>query len=377
MKRIGIVGSGFIAKGLTNLLLDQKEFLVSSVLTKSDTSQRDDFPIPSLLTNSIDKLLKSSDLIVECSGDVLNATIVINEAVKMSLPVVTMNSEFHVTTGSFFVGKGLVTEAEGDQPGCIAALNEEVLAMGFSPLVYGNIKGFLNENPTREEMHYWSKKQGISLDMVTSFTDGTKIQIEQALIANGLQSAIAQESLIGLASSNYIDGANTLAEHAKNVEHSISDYILCPTAPPGVFVTAQHQDNQKASLKYYKMGEGPFYTFLKNYHLCHFEILKTIKRVLNGGGILLDNSSAPTVSVATVAKRDLKAGEKILKGIGSFDVRGVAVNINDYKNHIPIGLVNDVKLTKDIKKGEKIFFDDVELKETLATEAWRSILKSL
>ena len=40
--------------------------------------------------------------------------------------------------------------------------------MGFFPLVYGNIKGFLNYNPTMEDMKFWSKKNGISLNQVTS-----------------------------------------------------------------------------------------------------------------------------------------------------------------------------------------------------------------
>ena len=34
--------------------------------------------------------------------------------------------------------------------------------------------------------------------MVTSFTDGTKVQIEQCLVANGLDAGIAKEDLIGL-----------------------------------------------------------------------------------------------------------------------------------------------------------------------------------
>ena len=107
-----------------------------------------------------------------------------------SIPVVTMDAEVQVTTGSHFARKGLFTEAEGDQPGCLAALREEAVQMGFLPLVYGNIKGFLNHNPVPDEMAFWAKKQGISLDKVTAFTDGTKVQIEQGLVANGLGAGI-------------------------------------------------------------------------------------------------------------------------------------------------------------------------------------------
>lgn len=67
-----------------------------------------------------------------------------------------------------------------------AALDIELRAMGFTPIADRNVKRFLNLNPTREEMDYWSRRQGISLERVTEFTDGSKVQIEQTLVANGL-----------------------------------------------------------------------------------------------------------------------------------------------------------------------------------------------
>ena len=45
--------------------------------------------------------------------------------VRAGRPVVTMDSELQVTTGSYFVGQGYITEADGDQPGCLARLHEE------------------------------------------------------------------------------------------------------------------------------------------------------------------------------------------------------------------------------------------------------------
>jgi predicted homoserine dehydrogenase-like protein len=186
MHRIGVVGTGFIAKGLVDLLTSHKDYMLSGVLTRTNIRERSDFPQNKLLTNSIEDLIKDSDLIVECSGDVIYATDTIDQVLKANIPVVTMNSEFHITTGSYFIDKGVVTEAEGDQPGALAILHEEALDMGFTPLVYGNIKGFLNHNPTVEDMEFWSRKSQISLGMVTSFTDCTNVQIEQALGANGL-----------------------------------------------------------------------------------------------------------------------------------------------------------------------------------------------
>ena len=371
MKKIGIIGTGFIAKGLINLIARHSHYELSAILTRTDINQRTYLPQSKLLTNSIELLINNSDLIVECSGDAIYATDSIAKILNASIPVVTMNTEFHITSGSYFIDKGYVTEAEGDQPGSLAKLKEEIIEMGFKPLVYGNIKGFLNQNPTVEDMQYWSKKSGISLDMVTSFTDGTKVQMEQALVANGLGATINNSGLIGLAEDNIQVGGSNLALYAKEINQPISDYLLSPKLPAGVFIVAEHDPEQKEQLQYYKMGSGPFYVIERTFHLCHLEIIKTIKRVFKGEDILLNNSKTPTISVGTIAKKDLKKGLKINKGIGSFEVRGEAIKIKEFKNHLPIGLCSNVVLIKDINEGELISMDDITIPESLALTAWR------
>ena len=375
MKKIGIIGTGFIGEGLAKLLDAHKDYNITKILTRGDISKRSDFYLSNLLTNQIDELIESSDLIVECSGDTIYATDMISKIIKFNIPIVTMNSEFHVTVGSYFVDKGFITEAEGDQPGSLAILHEEAIDMGFKPVAYVNIKGFLNKTPTIKDMKFWSKKSGISLEMVTSFTDGTKIQIEQALIANGLGATIAQDGLIGVEDDNIKRGAEILGKKADKIGSPISDYQLSSKLPAGVFVVAKHNNNQKDALRYYKMGEGPYYIIERPFHICHLEIIKTIKRVLANGGVLLNNSKNPKISVATIAKKDLKIGDKIEKGIGSFDVRGEAIKIENHPNHIPIGLVSSVKIKRKVKKGEILTFDDVEIPQTKALNAWKSIIE--
>ena len=376
MKNIGVIGTGFIARGLVNLISEHKEYNLSAILTRTDLSTRSDFPKAELLTNLLDDLIKNSDLIIECSGDAIYATESISKILEASLPVVTMNSEYHVTAGSYFIDKGFVTEAEGDQPGSLAILNEDIVAMGFKPLVYGNIKGFLNHTPGEEDMKYWGNKSGISLDMVTSFTDGTKVQIEQAFVANGLGANIAKDGLVGLEEDDMMVGGAALAEYSKKLDEPISDYLLSPKLPAGVFIVAEHDGVQKEHLKYYKMGDGPYYVMERTFHLCHLEIMKTVKRVFNGGGVLLDNSKHPTISVTTIAKRDIAKGTAIKKGIGSFEVRGEAIRIKENKKHLPIGLCSNVVLKRDIKSGEVLNLEDVEIEESLALHAWKSIIEN-
>ncbi|MGM8211568.1 SAF domain-containing protein [Virgibacillus sp. W0430] len=372
--RVGIAGTGLIGKGLAYEIEKQADMELTKVLTRRSLRTMQDYPFPDVLTNDVKEFIESCDLIVECSGDVIYGTEVIDKAMRASLPVITMNAELQVTTGSYFARRGFITEAEGDQPGCLAALHENVVNMGFKPLVYGNIKGFLKLDPTPDEMKYWSNRNGVRLDMTTSFTDGTKVQIEQALVANGIGAGIAVDGLLAPAADNLHEIGAELAAEAKKVKKAICEFVVAPKAPPGVFITAEHDPRQKDTLRYYKMGEGPYYTILQNYHLCHLEVVKTIKRVIKGEGVLLNNGENPTISVAAIAKRDLHPGEKIDKGIGSFQVRGEAVNISMNANHVPIGLLVNAVLKQPIAAGHVITFADVELPDSLAVRAWLEVV---
>jgi len=375
--RIGVIGTGFISRGFVRAVMDQPDLELSRILTRRDIRDCGDFPRPDLLTNAKAELIDHSDLIVECCGDVIHATDIIDTALKASRPVVTMDAEWHVTVGSFFVDKGLVTEAEGDQPGVLAALREDMLQMGFKPLVYGNIKGFYNPDPTEDEMRFWAKKQGLSLSMVTAATDGTKVQFEQALVANGFKADMLREGFSAFEVSDVEQSAKELAAKAKQHGHPVSDYIVCAKFPARVFIAAEHDESQQAALDYLKLGKGPYYVLYHNTTLCHLEIVKTVRRVINGGGVLLNNSSEPRISMAAVAKRDLQPGNKIGFACGSFELRGQAVAIKDHPGHVPIGLLNNAVIRSAVSRGQILTWDDVEVPDSLAIEAWKGIEKKI
>jgi predicted homoserine dehydrogenase-like protein len=369
-KRIGLVGTGFIARGVSRLILNHHPDLqITGAYTRRRIDTINDYPLPEVLTNSLDQLVENADLIIECSGDVINATEAVTKAFEANLPVVTMDTEFHVTTGSWFVDKGFLTEAEGDQPGCLAALHEECIQMGFEPLVYGNMKGYLNHNPSRKDMEFWSQKQGFSLDQTTSFTDGTKLQFEQAFIANGLGATITQQGMEGPVTDDTTETAKELARFAIEKGQPIADFIVSMGQPPGVFITARHDEIERGPLSNIKMGEGPYYVLMRNYHLCAIEIVKTVRRTLEGGSVLLNNSAKPTVGMLSIAKTALKSGSAIKRGIGGFEVRGEACLLDEAPaNHVPIGMLSNAILTRDIEPGEILTYDDVELPPSLALD---------
>ncbi len=363
IKKIGVSGTGMIARGFVRLIKKHyPDMEISRVLTRRPLSTMADFPLADVLTNSLDELIDHSDLIVECSGDVFHGTSVIERAFEAGLQVVTVNAELQVTTGSFLAGRGFLTEAEGDQPGSLAALHEDALQMGFQPLVYGNMKGYLNHDPSPEDMAYWANRQGISVDQTTSFTDGTKVQIEQVIIGNGLGATITRQGMEGLASTNLDDSASLLGMMAERAGQPIVDYVI-PSGYPagGVFLVGRHDEDQAQAIEYFKLGRGPFYTLVRPFHLCSLEVGKTVRRVLNGGGVLLNNSTEPTLGVAAIAKRAMKPGELIERGIGGFQFRGEAIKLAEHPDHVPIGLLRKTALKRAVEPGQIITFDDIDI----------------
>lgn len=373
--RVGIAGTGFIARRLFDScrLLDDLE--LSTALTRRDLSSVVGMPPNVRLTHSTQELIDTSDVVVECSGNPVHAAEVVRDTLAAGLPVVTMNSEFHVTCGSHFVGKGYLSEAHGDQPGVQAQLRKELLGMGFEPLVYGNMKGFLNPNPRPTEMMYWSERQGFRLQQTTSFTDGTKVQIEQAFVANAFGAHIACPGLLAIQRDTFEAATQALAESALELGHPIADFTVVPGQAPGVFVIATIDESQRPVLAALKVGEGPFYTFVRPYHLCALEVPNTIREAMEGRAPLLHNSGAPTIAVAAIAKRKLRPGERIDAGIGSFQVRGMAVRLSEEPDHLPIGLLYGATVTRAVEPEQMLTLDDVDLPDSYARDITLELIR--
>lgn len=375
--RVGIVGTGYISRGLATLVAARSDMAVTSVLTRRNREALGDFPARDQVTGSPEAFFRNCDLVVECSGDPVHAADVVAAAFDRDVPVVTMNSEFHVTVGSWFVGRGVLSEADGDQPGSIASLAEDAVAMGFEPLVYGNSKGFLNHNPSAEAMHYWARKLGIRVGQTISFTDGTKLQIEQALVANGLGAGILCEGLLGPKTTDLEASAMDLADRARRSGGPISDYVIAPGSGVAVFLVVRHEAAHRQALAHFKVGAGPHHLLTKNYHLCYLEIPKTINRLMTSGEALLTNGRAPIVGVCAVAKRPLAPGQRIRCGIGSYAVRGEAVRIADRPDHVPIGLLRDATIRRPVEPGGVLTAEDVDLPPSRAVDIWRATRPAL
>ena len=372
---IGVVGTDFIASGLARVLAKQSGFDLTSILATKHESELSDGSFQELKTSNAEKFFNSVDVVFESSGDPLYAAEIVAAAFERRLPVITMDSEFHVTVGSYFASRGFLSEAHGDQPGALAELHEDALAMGFRPLVFGNRKGFLNLNPERSEMIKWSRKLGIREDTVVAATDGTKVQMEQALICNGLGAGIAKDGLLQLKDASFRSMAVSLGDTAKSKGYPISDFVIVPDPECAVFIVAEHGDEEAEALRYYKLEKDPYYILKREYHLCHLEIPKTLNRLVTTGEPLLNNSQSPHIGVAAVAKRDLGVGHEFSIAIGGYDLRGEAICIDDHPEHIPIGLLKGARIKTSIETGQMIKAEDVDIPDSIALRAWHEILE--
>jgi predicted homoserine dehydrogenase-like protein len=208
---------------------------------------------------------------------------------------------------------------------------------------------------------------------VTSFTDGTKLQLEQVLIGNGMGAGITQRGMTGLKDLPLLESGHALGAKAREHGGVIADWVLNPTLPAGVFVVGEHPTARPEVLRYLKLGDGPYYTLLRPYHLCHFEIPRTIRRVLRGDGPLLNNGAVPTLQGVAVGKRELAAGTVLQKPIGGWDVRAEAVRIADEPEAPPIGILDGAVLKHSIAAGQTIQLSDVDIPDSLAKKAWEHV----
>jgi predicted homoserine dehydrogenase-like protein len=158
------------------------------------------------------------------------------------------------------------------------------------------------------------------------------------------------------------------------LDTGLVDYALGAAPHTGAFVVV-YEDSplKKEQLAYYKLGEGPFYVFYTPFHLPHIQLASTIGRAAIHHDATVAPLGAPVCEVKTVAKRDLKAGER-LDGVGGYCAYGLIDNSTRAreKNALPISLSEGCVLRRNLAKDEVICSQDVsEPARGVADELWR------
>ena len=394
--KVAVVGTGKMGKGLVNQMSRIKGMIPALVINRnvgkavnallSAGVGREDIIISNSLKEINYSLEKGKyvaseymelatkantiDAVVDATGVPDVGARLSLEAIDNRKHIIMLNVEADSVVGPILYRKakeaGVVyTGSAGDEPGAVMELYDFAMGIGFEVLAIGKGKNNpidLEANP--DIVGEKALASGLKPNMLAGFIDGTNTMIEMTCMANA--TGFIPDIRGGHGIESNIDDLTkyfSLKEEGGLLnKYGVVDYVR--GIAPGVFLifTTKLEEIHK-QLEYLNMGPGPNYCLYRPYHLTSLETPITIFDAC----FYNESSIAPvagTVAEAiTIAKKDLKAGDK-LDRIGGFTVYG---SIEEYKvakkeNLVPIGLIDEnTKLIKDVKKGELITYDMLEM----------------
>jgi predicted homoserine dehydrogenase-like protein len=318
------------------------------------------------------------DVIVEVTGTVGPAAGLALEAFDHGKHVVLVNAELDSLLGPILKAKAdragvVLTHTDGDEPGVAMTLLRYLKSLGLRPVAAGNIKGMVDYYRNPETQRAFAEKNDQDVRKVTSFADATKLSMEATVLANATGFHAGRRGMYGPA-CKYVGEMAHLLPAEQMLSTGLVDYALGAAPHTGAFVVVHEESPlKKAQLAYYKLGNGPFYAFYTPFHLPHIQIASTIGRAVIHRDPTVAPIAGPICEVVTVAKRDLKAGER-LDGIGGFCTYGLIDNAGTARAMaaLPIGLSEGCVLRRDMLKDDALSFHDVDLPSGRQAEAlWR------
>jgi len=324
------------------------------------------------------------DAIVEATGVPEVGAMVALEGIQNRKHMVMLNVETDVVIGPLLkrmadASDVVYTLTIGDEPGAIAELYDFVVSLGMKVVCAGKSPFKpIKRQETPQTLKKEAERLGLNPKMLCSFRDGSKTDIEMAAVANGTglvpdipgmhgpRATISDlPKVFSLKRQGGILGRQGVVDFATSFLNKEGETDRGKSVAPGVFVvfTTDHAQIRK-DLEWLLMGPGPNYCLYRPYHLVGIETPISIARAAIYGEASLAPSGGLVAEVATVAKKDLKAGEP-LDGIGGFTVHGMIyrAEVARQENLLPLGLTYGARLKRAIKKGQPIRYDEVELEE--------------
>ncbi len=410
--KVGLVGAGQMGKGMVSQIMLMKGMKPSIVVDINIENAIEAYTLSGVkkedivVTNSLQEVndameqgkyvaSENADLVpkVNLIDVVVDATGVPDVGAKIAMDsilnkkhIVMLNVETDVVIGPLLKkmadNAGVVyTGTAGDEPGAVKELYDFADAMGFDIVAIGKGKNNpvnLAANP--DNVREQAISSGVSPKMLTAFKDGTKTMVEMTAMANA--TGFIPDVRGGHAPSCKVEDLATtfqLKEQGGILDkYKIVDYVN--GVAPGVFIVVRTDMPQiNHEMQYLKMGPGPNYTLFRPYHLCSLETPLTIARAyFYNEPTIVPMDGKPIAETITIAKKDMKAGEK-LDGIGGFTVYGSIDTYETAKEEkaLPLGLAKNAILTEDVKKGQLITYDMVEIDKSTLVYKLRQLQESL
>jgi predicted homoserine dehydrogenase-like protein len=309
------------------------------------------------------------DVVIDASSTIEGGGRFAITAIENRKHIVMMNSEADLIFGPYLMHLAekndvVYTSCDGDQPGVISRIIDDVRLWGFEVVMAGNIKGFMDRYSNPTKIIPEADKRGLDYKMCASYTDGTKLCVEMALVANAFNMRVAVPGMYGPRAQHILDVFKLFDfDRLYKDRQPLVDYVIGPEPKGGVFVIG-YCDNkyQQSMLAWFpsRLGDGPYYVFRRPYHLIHVESMRCVAEAFLDHQSLLQPRSGFQTNVYCYAKRDLHEEEK-LDGLGGYTCYGMIENCEDNRERqgFPICLAEDVTVKRDVRKDEKILMADV------------------
>ncbi|MFM7698456.1 MAG: NAD(P)H-dependent oxidoreductase [Limnohabitans sp.] len=346
------------------------------------------------------------DVVVECTGNPIAAVEHCLAAFAHGKHVVNVTVEADAFCGPLLARKatqaGVVYSlAFGDQPALIYDLVDWARTCGFPVTAAGRghkwLPHFCESTPDSVWGNYGltpeqAARGGLNPKMFNSFLDGSKPSIECTAVANATGLQVPSNGLLYppasiedipfvtrpkseggvLEQKGMVEVISSLEADGRVIPYDIR---------MGVWVTVEAEtDYIKHCFEEYNAHTDPsgrYFTLYKRWHLIGLEVGMSVASVALRGeatGV----AQGWHADVVATAKRDLKAGE-MLDGEGGYTVWGklLPAKTSAHLGGLPLGLAHQVKLVRDVKKGQSLCWDDVAMDAALPAYRVRRDMEAL
>jgi predicted homoserine dehydrogenase-like protein len=310
--------------------------------------------------------LEALDAVVEATGSTEVGASVAWNCILHSKHVIMLNVETDVTVGPLLhrlaqKANCVYTAASGDEPGVCKMLYNLAGTMGFEVVCLGKGKNNpINLQATPDSCREEAQRRGMNPKMLAAFQDGSKTMVELAAMSNATGLVPDVPGMHGpKADVPDLNKVLIPTEHGGILgRRGCVDYSTGKVAP-GVFAVITTPDPRiRVDMKFLSMGDGPYYTLYRPYHLCNVETpVSVAEAVLYGESTIV--SRRLVSEVVTIAKRDLKAGETV-GDIGSPDILGRIYVYQEAhaRRATSLGIAPGGKVVRDIPAGEMLTTDN-------------------
>ncbi len=314
------------------------------------------------------------DVVIDATGRPTAGAEIGAKVIEAGKHLVMMNVEADVTVGAYLRRladrAGVVyTIGAGDEPSSTMELIDFVTALGYPVVAAGKGKNNpFNIHATPDDYRGEAEARNMNPRMLVEFIDGSKTMVEMSCIANATGLRIDRAGMHG-PDCSLDDLHHVLCPAADGGLLSKSgcvDYSVGKGVAPGVFVVAEMSHPRvRERMNDLKLGEGPYYTFYRPYHLTSLEVPLSAARAVLYGKADMQPLDRPVAEVCAVAKKTIRAGET-LDAIGEYCYRSWAMDADQARlaDAVPVGLLDGAGVVEEITMGELITGSKVALDET-------------